>query len=56
MKEVTGDVVGNKTLKQESKVEKANGEVREKYGDMKSKIKKGTYFSPCAYIPRWSYS
>lgn len=49
VKEVTGDVVGNKTLKQESKVEKANGEVREKYGDVKSKIKKGTYFSVCLY-------
>ena len=28
VKEVTGDVVGNKTLKQEGKVEKANSEVR----------------------------
>ncbi len=56
VKEVTGDVVGNKTLKQEGKVEKANSEVRAKYGDVKSKIKKETHSSPCAYIPRWSYS
>ena len=41
-KEVTGDVVGNKTLKQEGKVEKTGGKIQANYGDVKSKSKKGT--------------
>lgn len=41
VKEVTGKVVGNKTLEQKGNLEKAVGEVQADYGDRKNDLKKG---------------
>ena len=41
VKEVTGRIVGNKTLEEKGKVEKAAGNVQADYGDLKNDIKKG---------------
>jgi uncharacterized protein YjbJ (UPF0337 family) len=39
VKEVTGKMVGNKSLEQKGKVEKAIGKVQSGYGDIKEDIK-----------------
>lgn len=41
VKEVTGKVVGNKSLEQKGKVEKAIGKVQAGYGDIKEDLKNG---------------
>ncbi len=41
VKEVTGKIVGNKTLQVKGKVENTTGKVRAGYGDQKDDIKKG---------------
>lgn len=38
VKEVTGKVVGNKTLEEKGKVEEVAGKARAGYGDVKSKV------------------
>ncbi|RQO35884.1 CsbD family protein [Herminiimonas sp. KBW02] len=40
IKEMTGKIIGNKTLEEKGKLEKHAGKVQESYGDMKSNIKK----------------
>ena len=40
VKEVTGKVVGNKTLEEKGKVENATGKVQAGYGDLKNEVKK----------------
>ncbi len=39
MKEAAGDLTGDKDLKNEGKVDKASGEVKEKVGDAVDKVK-----------------
>lgn len=41
VKEVTGKVVGNKTLEQKGKLEKVVGEIQADHGDRKNDLKKG---------------
>ena len=40
-KEVTGKIVGNKSLEQKGKAEKTAGKIEAGYGDLKNDIKKG---------------
>ena len=41
IKEVTGKIVGKKSLEQKGKVEKAVGQVQSGYGDLKEDLKNG---------------
>lgn len=41
VKQVTGKIVGNKTLEEKGKDEKAAGNVQADYGDLKNDLKKG---------------
>ena len=41
VKEVAGKMVGNETLEQKGKVQKAVGKVQAGYGDLKDAFKKG---------------
>ena len=41
VKEVAGKMVGNETLEQKGKVQKAVGKVQAGYGDLKDALKKG---------------
>ena len=40
-KEITGKLVGNKSLEQRGKAEKTAGKIEAGYGDLKNDIKKG---------------
>jgi uncharacterized protein YjbJ (UPF0337 family) len=40
LKEVTGRIVGNKTLEEKGKIQKNFGKVQTSYGDLKSDLKK----------------
>jgi len=42
VKQVTGAVVGNKTLEQKGKIEKAVGKAEAGVGDLKEDLKKGS--------------
>jgi len=42
VKQVTGAVVGNKTLEEKGKVQKAAGKVEAGIGDLKEDLKKGS--------------
>ena len=39
VKEVTGDVTGNRSMEAKGKVEQAGGTVRKEYGDLKEKYR-----------------
>lgn len=42
VKELTGDVLGDKTLEREGKLEQTGGKIQAGYGDLKSDIKSST--------------